>query len=49
VQRNKQGIYLRETEKFLVLNFEGTRSMKEAEDKLKSLENFAQSKPVAEA
>ena len=46
VQRNKQGMYLRETEKFLVLNFEGIKSMQEAELKLKALEEFVQSKPV---
>ncbi len=34
VQQHKQGIYLRETEKFLVLTFEGVKSMKEAEEKL---------------
>ena len=47
VQRNKQGMYLRETEKFLVLNFEGIKSMKDAEDKLKSLETYVQAKPTA--
>ena len=46
VQRNKQGMYLRETEKFLVLNFEGIKSMQEAELKLKALEEFVQSKPA---
>jgi transcription-repair coupling factor (superfamily II helicase) len=46
VQRNKQGMYLRETEKFLVLNFEGIKSMKEAEDKLKGLADFVHNKVV---
>jgi transcription-repair coupling factor (superfamily II helicase) len=40
VQQNRQGMYLRETEKFLVLNFEGTKSMKDAEEKLKGLSGF---------
>ncbi len=48
VQRNKQGMYLRETEKFLVLNFEGIKSMKEAESRLKVLAEFVQSKPAEE-
>ena len=46
VQKHKQGIYLRETEKFLVLNFEGIKSMKEAEEKLKNLEEFTKIKAV---
>jgi hypothetical protein len=39
-------MYLRETEKFLVLNFEGIKSMKEAEDKLKGLADFVHNKVV---
>jgi transcription-repair coupling factor (superfamily II helicase) len=46
MQQHKHGIYLRETEKFLVLNFEGIKSMKEAEEKLKHLEDFTRVKPV---
>ena len=49
VQKHKQGIYLRETEKFLVLNFEGIKSMKEAEEKLKNLEEFTKIKAVTVA
>jgi transcription-repair coupling factor (superfamily II helicase) len=37
VQQHKQGMYLRETEKFLVLNFDGIKSMKDAEVGLKGL------------
>jgi len=37
VQQHKQGIYLRETEKFLVLTFEGVKTMHEAEEKLKEI------------
>lgn len=39
VQMNKQGMYLRETEKFLVLNFDRIKTMKEAEEKLLALSN----------
>jgi transcription-repair coupling factor (superfamily II helicase) len=34
VQQHRQGIYLRETEKFLVLTFEKVRTMKEADERL---------------
>jgi transcription-repair coupling factor (superfamily II helicase) len=44
VQEHRQGMYLRETEKFLVLNFEGTKSMKDAEAKLKELSAFVYDK-----
>ena len=37
VQQHKHGMYLRETEKFLVLNFDGIKSMKQAEEQLKAL------------
>jgi transcription-repair coupling factor (superfamily II helicase) len=37
VQQHRTGIYLRETEKFLVLTFEGVKTMKEAEEKLKEI------------
>lgn len=37
VQQHRQGIYLRETEKFLVLTFEGVKSMKEAEERLEDI------------
>lgn len=40
VQQHRQGIYLRETEKFLVLNFDDVRSMKTAEQKLQELSTF---------
>jgi transcription-repair coupling factor (superfamily II helicase) len=39
-QQHKSGLYLRETEKFLVLNIEGIRSVKEAMERLKELEGF---------
>ncbi len=41
VQLGRQGIYLRETERFLVLTFEGVRKMKEAEICLKEVKQFA--------
>jgi transcription-repair coupling factor (superfamily II helicase) len=40
VQQHKQGIYLRETEKFLVLHIEGITSMKMATHKLKEVSEF---------
>ncbi len=40
VQQHRQGIYLRETEKFLVLTFEGIRSMKQADERLSELRAF---------
>ncbi len=39
VQQHRAGIYLRETEKFLVLTFEGVSTMKEAEGRLEELNN----------
>src|SRR4029077_13164804 len=44
VQQHKQGMYLRETEKFLVLNFDNVRSMRDAEEKLKALSEFVHRK-----
>ena len=40
VQQHRQGIYLRETEKFLVLTFEGVKTMKEAEGRLEVLSGW---------
>ncbi len=40
VQLGRQGIYLRETERFLVLTFEGIRKMKEAEACLKEVKEY---------
>lgn len=40
VQQHRAGVFLRETEKFLVLTFEGVKSMKEAERKLEELHNI---------
>jgi transcription-repair coupling factor (superfamily II helicase) len=40
VQNNKRGIYLRETEKYLVLHFEGIKSMQEAQYKLTGLKEW---------
>lgn len=40
VQQRKAGVYLRETEKFLVLNFENVRSMKDADERLNDLSEF---------
>jgi transcription-repair coupling factor (superfamily II helicase) len=40
VQQHHKGIYLRETEKFLVLNLEDIRSMNEAKEKLTELYDF---------
>jgi transcription-repair coupling factor (superfamily II helicase) len=37
VQQHRTGIYLRETEKFLVLTFEKVRTMKEGDEKLSEL------------
>jgi transcription-repair coupling factor (superfamily II helicase) len=48
VQQNKEGVYLRETEKFLVLNFDGIKSMKAAEEKLNLLNGFVYTKPLTE-
>jgi transcription-repair coupling factor (superfamily II helicase) len=39
-QQHKSGLYLRETEKFVVLNIEDIRSVKEAMERLKELEGF---------
>ncbi|MFN8287645.1 MAG: transcription-repair coupling factor [Chitinophagales bacterium] len=44
VQLRKAGVYLRETEKFLVLNFEQVKSMKEADERLKDLSEFVYGK-----
>lgn len=44
VQMGRQGIYLRETEKFLVLHYEGIRKMKEAEECLEELKRYVESK-----
>jgi hypothetical protein len=40
VQQHKKGMYLRETEKYLVLNIEGVGSMKTANERLKEVEGF---------
>lgn len=40
VQLRRAGVYLRETEKFLVLNFEQVKSMKDADERLKDLSEF---------
>lgn len=40
VQLGRQGIYLRETEKFLVLHYEGVRTMKGAEECLEELKAY---------
>lgn len=40
MQQHHKGIYLRETDKFLVLNIEDIRSMNQAKDKLAELESF---------
>jgi transcription-repair coupling factor (superfamily II helicase) len=40
VQQHKKGIYLRETEKYLVLNIEGVTSMKEAKEQLENIGAF---------
>jgi transcription-repair coupling factor (superfamily II helicase) len=45
VQLHKQGIYLRETEKFLVLHIEGINSMKTATHKLKEISDFVYGAP----
>ncbi|MES2622402.1 MAG: transcription-repair coupling factor [Bacteroidota bacterium] len=42
VQQHKQGIYLRETEKFLVLTFEKVNTMKQADEKMTELSAFVQ-------
>jgi len=49
VQQHRQGIYLRETEKFLVLTFEKIKSMKEAEKQLKTLNDSVYSQQSAAA
>jgi transcription-repair coupling factor (superfamily II helicase) len=38
VNQHKQGLYLRETEKYLVLNIEGIKTVKEASERLKAIE-----------
>lgn len=40
VQRHHHGVYLRETEKFLVLTFEGIKSMKKADERLSEVSAF---------
>lgn len=40
VQQNRQGIYLRQTEKYLVLTLEQVMSMKEADDRLKAIHQY---------
>jgi transcription-repair coupling factor (superfamily II helicase) len=40
VQQHKKGVYLRETEKYLVLTFEGVKSMQDAEKRLEEVEGF---------
>ena len=40
VQQHRTGIYLRETEKFLVLTFEKVRTMKEADERLSEVSEF---------
>ncbi len=44
VQNHRHGVHLRETEKYLVLNFERTNSMKEADEKLKQLNAWVYNK-----
>ncbi len=41
VQQHRQGVYLRETEKFLVLNSDNVKTMKEAQERLQELSKFA--------
>jgi len=40
VQQHKAGVFLRETEKFLVLTFEGVKTMKGAEERLEEVGRF---------
>lgn len=40
VQMNRVGVYLRETEKYLVLTFEQVKTMKEAEERLEDVGRF---------
>ncbi len=40
VQHHHHGVYLRETEKFLVLTFEGIKSMKKADERLSEVSEF---------
>jgi transcription-repair coupling factor (superfamily II helicase) len=47
VQQHKKGIYLRETEKYLVLNIEGVTSMKEAKEQLENIGAFVFGKEEA--
>jgi transcription-repair coupling factor (superfamily II helicase) len=49
VQQHKKGIYLRETEKYLVLNIEGVTSMKEAKEQLENIGAFVFGKEEASA
>ena len=49
VQQHKKGIYLRETEKFLVLHIEGITSMKGASHRLKELSEFVYGKETTVA
>ncbi len=48
VQQHKKGMYLRETEKYLVLNIEGVGSMKTANERLKEVESFVYWEAVVE-
>jgi hypothetical protein len=49
VQQHKKGMYLRETEKYLVLNIEDVGSMKTANERLKEVESFVYGEVVAES
>jgi transcription-repair coupling factor (superfamily II helicase) len=46
VNQHKQGLYLRETEKYLVLNIEGIKTVKEASERLKEIENAVYAKAI---
>ncbi|MCW5906544.1 MAG: transcription-repair coupling factor [Chitinophagales bacterium] len=44
VQQHRAGVYLRETEKYLVLTFENVKTMKEAEERLEEVGRFGNEK-----
>jgi transcription-repair coupling factor (superfamily II helicase) len=47
VQKHRDGVYLRETEKYLVLNIESVKSMKQAEERLEDVERFVNARAAS--
>jgi transcription-repair coupling factor (superfamily II helicase) len=47
VQKHRDGVYLRETEKYLVLNIEAVKSMKQAEERLEDVARFVNARAAS--